>query len=173
MTVLPLSWLKELTAYRLEVEAVISFYFLSLLLKCFSNNSANAISNVIIISNSANVTYIHITSPHCFEGRKRNVSLPSDRGKQPPPFWCPPGAYICAMNILPHFVENVNTFRRTYAAQMPHTRRPLGRLFFFEIRFFPKQQREKGHLQGGISRLFSLSEKKYSQSKFQSKSRCL
>ena len=122
MTVLPLSWLKELTAYRLEVEAVISFYFLSLLLKCFSNNSANAISNEIIISNSANVTYIHITSPHCFEGRKRNVSLPSDRGKQPPPFWCPPGAYICAVNILPHFVENVNTFRRTHAAHTPPTR---------------------------------------------------
>ena len=124
MTVLPLSWLKELTAYRLEVEAVISFYFLSLLLKCFSNNSANAISNEIIISNSANVTYIHITSPHCFEGRKRNVSLPSDRGKQPPPFWCPPGAYICAVNILPHFVENVNMFCRTHAAHS-------GGVFFF------------------------------------------
>ena len=111
----PLLVIKEITAL-LGSEAVISFYFLSLLLKCFSNNSANAISNVIIISNSANVTYIHITSPHCFEGRKRNVSLPSDRGKQPPPFWCPPGAYICAVNILPHFVENVNTFRRTHAA---------------------------------------------------------
>ena len=159
MTVLPRLTVIEITAYRLEVEAVISFYFLSLLLKCFSNNSANAISNVIIISNSANVTYIHITSPHCFEGRKRNVSLPSDRGKQPPPFWCPPGAYICAMNILPHFVENVNTFRRTHAA---HT----GGFSFFEIRFSPKQQCEKGHLQGGISRLLSASSKSYLQSKF-------
>ena len=111
----PLLVIKEITAL-LGSEAVISFYFLSLLLKCFSNNSANAIRNVRIISISANVTYIFITSPHCFEGRKRNISLPSDRGKQPPPFWCPPGAYICAVNILPHFVENVNMFCRTYAA---------------------------------------------------------
>ena len=169
MTVLPRLTVIEITAYRLEVEAVISFYFLSLLLKCFSNNSANAISNVIIISNSANVTYIHITSPHCFEGRKRNVSLPSDRGKQPPPFWCPPGAYICAMNILPHFVENVNMFCRTNVAHTPPTRAA----FLFQRRFSPKQQREKGHLQGGISRLLSASSKRYSQSKFQSKFECL
>ena len=121
MTVLPLSWLKELTAYRLVVEAVISFYFLSLLLKCFSNNSANAISNVIIISNSANVTYIHITSPHCFEGRKRNVSLPSDRGKQPPPFWCPSGEISRR--------EYSTTFCRKCQYVSSHTRRPLGRRF--------------------------------------------
>ena len=105
----PLLVIKEITAL-LGSEAVISFYFLSLLLKCFSNNSANAISNVIIISNSANVTYIHITSPHCFEGRKRNVSLPSDRGKQPPPFWCPPGANARTEDIIARFAKKVNIF---------------------------------------------------------------
>ena len=144
---LPLSWLKELTAYRLEVEAVISFYFLSLLLKCFSNNSANAISNEIIISNSANVTYIHITSPHCFEGRKRNVSLPSDRGKQPPPFWCPSGAYICAVNILPHFVENVNMFCRIDAAHTPPTRAA----FSFSGQTFLGEKIQAKNLSGGYT----------------------
>ena len=114
--------------------------------------------------------YIHsITSPHCFEGRKRNVSLPSNRGKQPPPFWCPPGAISRAMDILPHFVENVNMFCRTNVAHTPPTRAA----FLFQRRFSPKHQCEKGHLQGGFSRLFSLSKKTYLQSKFQSKSRCL
>ena len=67
----PLLVIKEITAL-LGSEAVISFYVLSLSLKCFNNKSANAISRVKIISNSANVKYIATTSPHCTEGRKRN-----------------------------------------------------------------------------------------------------
>ena len=56
--------------------------------------------------------YVHtITSPHRYmKGEKRNYSLPSDRGKQPPPFWCPPGANARTEDSIARFAKKVNIF---------------------------------------------------------------